>query len=124
MCAEGGSWTRVGTDGKGASDDVVELSREDLSDDLLVEVTTENGERVAHGIVPVADVWGVSCQAFQEFHVAAARILDILVRQQKESIEHMRKHIIPIAHCSQDWLNAIAAIWLSHHPIHARMVSI
>ncbi|EIE27268.1 hypothetical protein COCSUDRAFT_55287 [Coccomyxa subellipsoidea C-169] len=61
---QGGSWTRVGTDGKGASDDVVELSREDLSDDLLVEVTTENGERVAHGIVPVADVWGAAGSQF------------------------------------------------------------
>ncbi len=46
-------------DGKG-SNDIVELTRDDMSDDLLVEVTTESGERVAHGTIPIADVWGVS----------------------------------------------------------------
>ena len=60
ISAEGGSWTKVAPDGKGSTNDVVELCRDDMSDDLLVEVTTENGERVAHGTIAVADVWGVS----------------------------------------------------------------
>ncbi|CAL8462927.1 g2461 [Coccomyxa elongata] len=55
---QGGSWTKVAPDGKGSTNDVVELTRDDMSDDLLVEVTTESGERVAHGTIPIADVWG------------------------------------------------------------------
>jgi hypothetical protein len=62
-CAGEGSWTVVGSDGRGGQGDVVELTQRDMDDDLRVEVHTDSG-LIASGTVPVADLWAVRLLTF------------------------------------------------------------
>lgn len=59
---DGGSCTPVGADGRGSTNNEVELSLSDMDDDLSVEVHTDSG-LIASGTVPISDVWAVRAPA-------------------------------------------------------------
>ena len=57
--ADEGSWAMIAEDGSGGTGDVVDLGPKELHDQLHVEVH-ERETTIAHGVVPVADLWAVS----------------------------------------------------------------
>lgn len=77
-----------------------------MDDDLIIEVTTESGERVAHGTVSVADVWGVSTPA----HPQGSRKIDQRHAHWDLEGSHLEISLI-CEHCIKCWLIVTAGRW-------------